>query len=324
MWSPGTDAEDLYPVQGGAYHRSAEDSEGYSSDANNIFSTPPSPPSRTLELDSDLFEGVPLEAPMDPIMVACPLTSASPVSPSLPLSLSSSTFASSVSFSSNNHDFKEGTRQDSLSPAFSREEGSMTFPSGANVNGQWRTPRAASPSLDSSVAPPAAATVASVLSAQNEQKPNKYKKRVGDGAQNNEHWPSISVHTRYNGDDHVTSRSRSRSRFSFLSTAYATRQGNQGRSARTSGAAAFSNLMPLSPGPQKRARRNYDQNTKNTLMHWFLHHEGKSPTHEERKRLAEKTNLSRQQISTWMQNARRRYASKLREQKPAEAIKAEP
>ncbi|KAG1171273.1 hypothetical protein G6F70_001068 [Rhizopus microsporus] len=61
----------------------------------------------------------------------------------------------------------------------------------------------------------------------------------------------------------------------------------------------------------KRTRKNYDKTVINILMSWYLEHDGKIPDSSAKDDLCKQTGKSIVQISTWFQNARRRYAGKL-------------
>lgn len=61
----------------------------------------------------------------------------------------------------------------------------------------------------------------------------------------------------------------------------------------------------------KKSRKNYNTDTINVLMDWYLENEGKPPTAESKQYLADLTGKTDIQITTWFQNARRRYQKKL-------------
>ncbi|KAI9275248.1 hypothetical protein EDC94DRAFT_592517 [Helicostylum pulchrum] len=62
---------------------------------------------------------------------------------------------------------------------------------------------------------------------------------------------------------------------------------------------------------EKKSRKNYGPDVVNVLMDWYLDNDGSTPSNKEKQVLAERTGKSSTQISTWFQNAKRRYQDKL-------------
>ncbi|KAI9364339.1 hypothetical protein BD770DRAFT_469493 [Pilaira anomala] len=61
----------------------------------------------------------------------------------------------------------------------------------------------------------------------------------------------------------------------------------------------------------KKSRKNYKSDVILILMDWYLKHNGKIPNSKDRQALSKETGKSMAQISTWFQNAKRRYKEKL-------------
>ncbi|CAO3619718.1 unnamed protein product [Mucor hiemalis] len=61
----------------------------------------------------------------------------------------------------------------------------------------------------------------------------------------------------------------------------------------------------------RKSRKNYNSDTINILMDWYLENDGKPPTAESKQNLSDLTRKTDIQITTWFQNARRRYQNKL-------------
>ncbi|CAO3687391.1 unnamed protein product [Rhizopus stolonifer] len=62
---------------------------------------------------------------------------------------------------------------------------------------------------------------------------------------------------------------------------------------------------------EKRTRKNYDREVINILMSWYLNHNGQLPDGTAKAKICKDTGKSIIQISTWFQNAKRRYSRKL-------------
>ncbi|KAI9023652.1 hypothetical protein CLU79DRAFT_747531 [Phycomyces nitens] len=63
----------------------------------------------------------------------------------------------------------------------------------------------------------------------------------------------------------------------------------------------------------RKTRKNYSRDTTRVLMDWYLLHDGETPDANNKERLANLTNKTPAQISTWFQNARRRHNDKLQQ-----------
>ncbi|KAI8993463.1 hypothetical protein BDB01DRAFT_847341 [Pilobolus umbonatus] len=61
----------------------------------------------------------------------------------------------------------------------------------------------------------------------------------------------------------------------------------------------------------KKTRQNYETKAINLLMSWYLSNGGNTPNRDAKNNLAKETGKNCIQISTWFQNARRRYSKKL-------------